>query len=546
MTTYGHEAVPDIPWDVYPRPQLKRDSFINLNGIWEFEAGSVRPEKFTQSVRVPYPVESALSNVCRHFPEGTPLWYSRKLPELNYDEGEIVLLHIDAVDQEADVFINDISAAHIHTFQGRDGIDITPFLAEGNNNTLTVRVTDDLTRKEFPYGKQTVKRGGMWYTPFSGIWQSIWIEIVPENYIRSLKISPSLSDVMVEIDGPDEGTVIFEGNEISYADGRVTLAPDTPICWTPDNPKLYEFTVCSGHDKVSSYFALRALSVCTVNGKMRLCLNGEPYFFNGLLDQGYWPDGICTPPSPECFEEDILAMKDLGFNTLRKHIKVEPERFYYDCDRLGMVVFQDMVNNGRYSFFRDTLLPTIGIKRLNDRRINIDPDTREMFTASVKMTVKMLYDHPCICLWTIFNEGWGQFCSGEMYDMVKTLDGSRFIDTSSGWFIPGKSDVLSLHVYFRTFRMPACEKPVLLSEFGGYSFRVSGHIFNKKKTYGYRFYKSHDKYIKAIKKLYREEIIPAAELGLSGAVYTQVSDIEDETNGLLTYDRAVCKTDRII
>lgn len=546
LTTCGHGHVPDIPWNTYPRPQFRRESFICLNGLWDFLADSSGnghfPKTFPDTICVPYPVESALSGIQKHFPEGTALWYSKTLPNISFNGDEAVILHIDAVDQEADVYINKTHAAHICTFDGYDGIDITTFLSD--SNVLTLCVTDDLSRKKFPYGKQTLNRGGMWYTPFSGIWQSVWIEVVPKKRIHSLKIHPSLTGAVVEIDGPDEGTVLFEGRSIRFSGGQVTLIPESPVCWTPDNPKLYEFTVTAGDDKIHSYFALRTISIEHLNGKARLCLNGEPYFFHGLLDQGYWPDGICTPPDPSCYERDIQAVKSLGFNTLRKHIKIEPDRFYYDCDRIGMIVFQDMVNNGRYSFFKDTVLPTMGVKNLPDRFMNRDPGSRKMFISSMRNTVKMLYDHPCICCWTIFNEGWGQFEADKAYDILKDLDGSRVIDTASGWFRPKKSDVESLHVYFRKFRMPGSDKPVLLSEFGGYSCKISGHSFNLDKTYGYRFFKDTEKYNDALEELYYKEIIPAAKAVLSGAIYTQVSDVEDETNGLLTYDRAICKADR--
>lgn len=535
LTTCRHSS--EVLTSSHPRPQLRRGKVWILNGCWDFKAAS-----FSGTIRVPFPTESALSGVEKHFDEGTLLRYSLRLPEIPRNEGDIVLLHLDAVDQEADIFINDVFVSKIHTIEGRRGIDITSFLSE--ENTLAVCVTDDISRKQYPYGKQTLKRGGMWYTPFSGIWQNVWIEVVPENYIRSLKIRTSLTEAVIEIDGPENGVVLFEGEEVPYESGELTLCPKHPVCWTPDNPKLYDFTVRAGSDEVHSYFALRTLSVQKENGISRLCLNEKPFFFHGLLDQGYWPDGICTPPDPSCFAEDILAMKELGFNTLRKHIKLEHEQFYYDCDRLGMIVFQDMVNNGPYSFFRDTLLPTIGIKRLNDRSLNPDPKNRQMFLEMMERTVAALFNHPSICCWTIFNEGWGQFNAAQAYDCLKAMDSSRFIDTASGWFLPEKSDVLSLHVYFKAFRMTFSEKPVLLSEFGGYSCKIPGHSFNKTKTYGYRFFKDPSIFMDALEKLYLEEILPAVMQGLSGAIYTQVSDVEDETNGLLTYDRAVCKTDK--
>jgi len=541
LTTHGHENIPDTPWDSYPRPQFRRNSYINLNGSWDFKADGSFPEAFTETVIVPFPVESKLSSVCEHFPEGTPLWYSRKLPDISHGDDELVLLHVDAVDQEAYIYVNGNAAAHIHTFEGRRGIDITPLLSD--TNTITVKVVDDLGRKEYPYGKQTLSRGGMWYTPFSGIWQSVWIEVVPKEHIHSLDIISSLTEAIVRIDGPSNGAVRFEGRLIPIENSCVTLAPADPVCWTPDTPKLYEFTVLAGKDEVHSYFALRTLSVQDTGSAARLCLNGKPFFFHGLLDQGYWPDGLCTPPEPSCFAEDILAMKKLGFNTLRKHIKIEPEQFYYDCDRLGMIVFQDMVNNGSYSFIKDTIMPTIGIKKLDDRKMNRNFLPRKMFLECMENTVRMLGSHPSICCWTIFNEGWGQFEADNAYDLLKSFDSSRFIDTASGWFHPENSDVESLHVYFKRFRMPKAEKPVLLSEFGGYSCKIEGHSFNLDKTYGYRFFKDVSKYMDALEKLYLDEIIPAAGAGLSGAIYTQVSDVEDETNGLLTYDRAILKAD---
>ncbi len=542
LTTYGHEDIPEIPWDVYPRPQLKRNSFINLNGWWDFTAQ--KPENNVRRIRVPYPVESKLSGIRKHFPEGTPLWYRRDLPFVSLKEKERLLLHIDAVDQEADIYINDQLISHIHTFEGYEGIDITSFLRE--QNTLTVCVKDDLRRKEYPYGKQTQKRGGMWYTPFSGIWQSVWMEIVPENYIQEIQIEPGLSDAKITVNskGEEDGYLLFEGKKIPLISGSATLAPEDPVCWTPEDPRLYSFTIHYGEDEVESYFALRTLTIQdTANGK-RLCLNGKPYFFHGLLDQGYWPDGICTPPDPSCFAVDIKAMKELGFNTLRKHIKREPAQFYYECDRLGMIVFQDMINNGTYSFFKDTLLPTIGIRKLNDSKMEKETKVRESFYFSMGLMVSHLRNYPSICLWTIFNEGWGQFESSKAYEKLKALDPSRFIDTASGWFHPEQSDVESLHVYFKRFRMPKSEKPVLLSEFGGYSLKLKDHSFNLKKTYGYRFYKETAAFQTAVEKLYREEILPSAKTGLSAAIYTQVSDVEDETNGLLTYDRAICKVDK--
>lgn len=388
-----------------------------------------------------------------------------------------------------------------------------------------------------------MKRGGMWYTPVSGIWQSVWLESVPERYIHKLNIENCGSSVTIDVCDPElRGIVEVPGvGTYRLEKGRVTITPENPHFWSPEDPYLYMVSVTAGVDRVESYFALRTLETREINGVPRLCLNGKPYFFHGLLDQGYWSDGLYTPASPESYAQDICAMKKLGFNTLRKHIKVEPEQFYYDCDRLGMIVFQDMVNNGDYSFLRDTVLPTIGFQKRKDYHIHTDAAARTAFMRSMAATVKQLRNHPCILYWTIFNEGWGQFESSAMYDRLRKLDHTRWIDSASGWFRGGKSDVESLHCYFKKFRFKQNRKPVVLSEFGGISFRVEDHVFNTDRSYGYGNSADLESYGIRVEALYRTQIIPAAKQGLCASIYTQLSDVEDEINGVMTYDRKVCK-----
>ena len=341
-----------------------------------------------------------------------------------------------------------------------------------------------------------------------------------------------------------DGTVTVAGlGEFALKDGKVTIAPENPHFWSPEDPYLYGFTLEAGEDRIESYFAIRTLEVKKIGSYQRLCLNGKPYFFHGLLDQGYWPDGLFTPAGPECYADDILAMKRLGFNTLRKHIKVEPEEFYYQCDKLGMIVFQDMVNNGKYNYFRDTVLTTLFLKShtLPDKNFHKDPTTRKRFQEGMEATVNQLKNHPCICYWTIFNEGWGQFDSDSVYEQLRKLDDTRFIDSTSGWFRRKKTDVDSRHVYFRKVKLKGGDKPLVLSEFGGYSYKIEGHSFNPDETYGYGKYQKREEFVEALRKLYLDEVVPCAEKGLCAAIYTQVSDVEDETNGLRTYDRNVEK-----
>jgi len=417
--------------------------------------------------------------------------------------------------------------------------DITDVLAA--ENTLVVRVEDHLSDCILPYGKQCRKRGGMWYTPVSGIWQTVWLESVPEKYIEKLIIDTEGDTVRISVVGTERATVTVGDITAPIENCFVKIKLPSPHFWSPEDPYLYAFTVTAGEDRVESYFALRDLSVEEFCGIPRLCLNGTPYFFNGVLDQGYYSDGLFTPAVPEEYERDILRMKQLGFNMLRKHIKVEPERFYYDCDRLGMVVFQDMVNNGKYNFFRDTALPTVGFKRFPTVFRHVTKEMRTAFAAEMERTVTQLYNHPSICYWTVFNEGWGQFSAAEMHRLLFLQDCSRFIDTTSGWFTTDATDVDSRHVYFRKVKLHAGKKPLVLSEFGGYTWNPEGHVFNPEKTYGYKQFADREAFVSALQSLYRDEILPCVEQGLCAAVYTQLSDVEDETNGLVSYDRKVEK-----
>ena len=539
MTAAG-EQLTGTPWTVYPRPQMKRDSYINLNGGWDF---SVNYENMGQ-IRVPFCPESKLSGIGKHFDECSLLCYNRRfaLPE-GFNQGR-VLLHIGAADQRADVFLNNKPVGSHEGGYEAFTIDITDWLQE--ENMLQICCFDDLEDKSYPYGKQVQKRGGMWYTPVSGIWQTVWLESVPETYIEKLNIENRGYGVTISIEPALSGIVtVAELGKFELKDGTVTIAPENPHLWSPEDPYLYDFVIEAGHDRVESYFAIRSLEVKKVGDYPRLCLNGKPYFFHGLLDQGYWPDGLFTPASPECYADDIRMMKKLGFNTLRKHIKVEPEEFYYQCDKLGMIVWQDMVNNGDYNYLRDTVMPTVSLasQKLPDKGLHRDPVSQKRFLEGMQATVNQLKNHPSICYWTIFNEAWGQFDSERVYELFRTLDDTRFIDSTSGWFRQKKTDVDSRHVYFRKVNLKAGDKPLVLSEFGGKTYKADGHIFNPDKSYGYGGCETLGALNEALVKLYMDEIVPNAKKGLCAAIYTQVSDVEDEINGLVTYDRKVEKLD---
>ena len=534
LYTQAGKHLPEIPWNTYPRPQMRRERWLCLNGTWDFQCGEVKG-----SIVVPFCPESLLSGLDGFSDYGREMIYRRSFTIPADWKRDRILLHFGAVSRHAEVWVNKKKVCTHENGYLPFSADITDYIREAENE-LQVHAVNDISPKH-PWGKQKIKRGGMWYTPVSGIWQTVWLEPVPEDHIQGLRIQTHGNNVTITADGSADGVVTLDGQEYRMEQGSAVFSIDDPVFWTPEQPYLYHFSVTCGEDHVDSYFALRDLSVGTVGGKKRLFLNGKPFFFHGLLDQGYWSDGLYTPAVPEAFEQDILAMKSLGFNTLRKHIKIEPQQFYYDCDRLGMIVFQDMVNCGIYRYIRDTVLPTIGLQKHPDRNLHRDPEMRRNFVQAMEETVKLLKNHPSICLWTIFNEGWGQFCADEMYDLLKGMDQTRWIDATSGWFHQKKSDVDSRHIYFSKLKLGDKPLPQLLSEFGGYSLKIQSHCANLDKNYGYRDFEDRASFVSALQELYLTHILPMLEEGLSGAIYTQVSDVEDETNGFLTYDRSVMK-----
>lgn len=535
------EAVSGEVWNVYPRPQMRRDSFYSLNGEWDFGCGTEKA--YPEKICVPFAPESLLSGIGRGHRKGEKLFYRKafSLPD-GFIKGR-VLLNIGACDQVCVVSLNGKEIGRHEGGYHPFAFDITDALEE--ENLLEIIVTDELNGNEFPYGKQTMKRGGMWYTPVSGIWQTVWLESVPSKYIRKVSIETGADYAYVSVDGDiGEGEVILHskgGTRFPLQKGKACIKIAEPVLWSPENPHLYDFTVRVGEDEIQSYFALRTLEIREIGGIRRMCLNGQPYFFHGVLDQGYYPDGLFTPAAPENCENDILFLKSLGFNTLRKHIKAEPEWFNYLCDKMGMCVFQDMINNGNYSFLRDTALPTIGFKKKNDKRAHRNEITRKRFMECMEETIERLKNHPSIVYWTIFNEGWGQFDSQKMYERLKKLDPSRFVATVSGWFKGADTDIAAEHVYFKPVKIKAGNKPVVVSEFGGYTYREKGHVFNPDNEYGYRKFKTRKEFVRGIIALYENEIVPAVSKGLCGTIYTQLSDVEDEINGLITYDRRVMK-----
>lgn len=540
-----------VDWSDYPRPQLKRNSFFNLNGIWMLNG---------HEIQVPFPPEAYLAGYKKSVRTSKLIYVKKFVFPADFVKDRVIL-HFGAVDQTAEIWMNNKKLLYHQGGYLPFSVDVTEVLNKYKENELMVKAVDNLSFK-YPYGKQRKNRGGMWYTPVSGIWQTVWMESVPTEYISKVKITPDTKGIDLEVDtNAKEYKVLIDLNGYTYScmvngkkyriDLNSIKLPDgsqhEPILWNVENPYLYKMKIRTDKDEIETYFALRTISIDKYGESERIALNGKPIFLHGILDQGYFCDGIYLPANSMEFERDILRMKELGFNMLRKHIKIEPESFYYYCDKHGMLVMQDMVNNGYYSFLRDTVLPTIGMLKLKD----IGRGTRkqrEEFIKHTKETIYHLYNHPSIIGYTIFNEGWGQFDSDYLYELAKKVDNTRFIDSTSGWFAQEKSDVDSLHIYFKIVELPKTKKPLIVSECGGYAYSVQGHFYSKYNRYGYGIHTDKEGLTDSIVEMYEKMIIPAIKEGLSGCVYTQLCDVEDETNGIYTYDRKVCKVqkDKII
>ena len=556
MTPWGEHLDENCILTEYPRPQMRRDSYLNLNGRWEYAItdSDELPRRWDGTILVPFSPESALSGVGRSLQPGQTLWYRREVivPQGFIPTDGRLLLHFGAVDQEAAVYWNGrLLGRHMGGYNAFT-LDATDAL--GPCNSLVVRVHDDTDASFHSRGKQKTRRGGIWYTPQSGIWQTVWMEAVPRHYIESLRIVPlfdqSAVEVMVRCSQPLQCEATVDGRTVPFTSGEPARIPMPDFrAWSPEDPYLYDLSVTLGEDRVESYFGMRKVEVRADRGGVkRLFLNGEPYFQSGLLDQGYWPDGLYTAPSDEALIYDIQTAKAMGFNLLRKHIKVEPMRWYYHCDRLGMLVWQDMPSGGgKYRFSTITLPLVTGIHRRDNHYrafARASSQGRGEYMDELEEMVGQLFNAPSVVLWVPFNEGWGQFDSTLVMERLRALDPTRPVDPASGWHDQGAGELRSLHVYFKPFRFRRDRRgrALALSEFGGYNLRVDGHCFNQK-DYGYRRLPDAAALWRDFSRLYEREVLPAVPKGLCASVYTQLSDVEDELNGLMTYDRRVVKLD---
>ncbi|MBM9591108.1 glycoside hydrolase family 2 [Leptospira sp. 201903075] len=541
----------------YPRPQLERDSYINLNGEWNLSHSPIGSEiKKHYKINVPFSPESNASGIGSFIlqPE-EELVYEREFELQTAFLKEITLLHFGAVDYSCICYIN---GKEVGSHKGGFlpfYFDVSSYIKIGKNE-IQLKVTDPTDTGHQSRGKQKLKRGGIWYTPQSGIWQTVWLESVSKDYIQDIKITPNIDTNSVNIQittNSSTATIqILDGDSvIAESSGIETNIPIPNMeLWSPENPKLYGILIKTSGDTVKSYFGMRKFSIGFDGKFKRLFLNNQPYFHNGLLDQGYWSEGLLTPPNDEEMEKEIKLMKDLGFNMLRKHIKIEPMRWYYHCDRLGILVWQDFVcGGGAYETWKVAYLPFIGWKtkdtkyKFLNRR---DENGRNEFIKEMDQTVNLLKNTVSLSVWVLFNEGWGQFDSIQLTDKLRKLDNTRTIDSVSGWYDQGKgsSDLKSLHLYYQKLKVPKNEpRVIVLSEFGGYSLKTEGHVYDENKLFGYKILPDKQSLEKEYRSLIEDQLVPLLSKGLSASIYTQVSDVEEEINGIVTYDRKVVKFD---
>ena len=542
------------PLSDYPRPQFYRDSYKSLNGYWDYKITKTPeiPANFDGKILVPFSPETKLSEVNHVLQPDEYLYYRLLFTLDDFEVKDKVFIHFLAVDQIADVYLNG-------TYLGKHVGGFLPFSFEIKNllkdeNELIVRVQDFTDTSYLSRGKQKLEHGGIWYTPQSGIYFPVFIESVPLEYVEDLKITPDIDNEEIVLNVKSSASTVivnvFDTIQEIETNKDVHIKANKMRLWSPEDPYLYNIKVSTIRDDIFSYFAMRKFSILKDEaGILRLGLNNKPYFMKGVLDQGYYHDGLLTPSSYDSYVKDIKLVKSLGFNMIRKHIKIEIPRWYYECDKQGIIVWQDFVNGGETYKFSTIAFPLIFNIHHNDHNYKkfsrLNEQGRNETVQEFKNTIQYLYNVPSIGLWTIFNEGWGQFDSKEIYSEMKKLDQTRLFDHASGWHDHGISDVKSYHVYFKPFKLRknknSQERAVILSEFGGFVLKIDGHMMEG--NHVYKSFKTREEWFEKYKSSIQHDVIENIPKGLSAIVYTQLSDVEEELNGFITFDREVLKVE---
>jgi len=549
LTQWADDIDPSNPWPEYPRPDMVREEWINLNGLWDYTitGKDEQPTVWEGKILVPYPVESALSGVKKRINENEYLWYRTEFKVPASWKKKNIFLNFEASDWETTVWVNGNMAGDHKGGYDPFCMNITRYIKKGKNHELLVRVWDPSSKGPQARGKQVTDPHGIWYTPSSGIWQTVWIEPVDNVYFRSFQTETDIENGQIWIQ-PDivnmhdgistRASIIKEKNiieekEIS-GDNEIIFTLDDYELWSPDKPVLYDIEIeliDNGQviDKIKTYTGFRKISIGNDDdGFTRILLNNKFVFQNGPLDQGFWPDGLYTPPTEEAMRYDLEMIKKMGFNMLRKHVKVENRRFYYWCDRMGVLVWQDMPNGDQH----------IG---RNENDIDKSEEAARQFEIELSKLIKTKYNHPSIIVWVPFNEGWGQYDTGRITEFIKELDPTRLVNSASGWTDRGTGDILDIH-HYPDPRCPEAEdnRAIVLGEFGGLGLPVQDHTWEQK-NWGYKNMENTDALLKKYDEFYKIIHSMVKEKGLSASIYTQITDVETETNGLLTYDRKINK-----
>jgi beta-galactosidase/beta-glucuronidase len=567
LTRWAKDVDPKLPLPEYPRPQFERKEWFNLNGLWDYAIcpkDVFEVKDFDGKILVPFPIESALSGVGKKLHPNETLWYHRKFQILDNWKGKKIILHFGAVDWESRIWINKNKIGDHKGGYTPFEFDISDSLNDGENE-ITISVWDPTDKGKQERGKQSLNPKNIFYTAVSGIWQTVWLEPVPKTYLERIYIKTDIDNGTVSIQSvvknPEsndylEAEIINDKNQDSFGkcevNQEINIKIRSPKLWSPDDPFLYsiKFLIKRGNetlDEVSSYFGMRKVTLSDgEKGIVRIKFNNEKFFQFGTLDQGYWPDGLYTAPTDEALKYDIHITKELGFNMIRKHVKVEPARWYYHCDKLGILVWQDMPNGG----FISPILEPLNAKEYKEiiKKTGRNTEEKQNYYNELSSMIKSLYNFPSIIVWVPFNEGWGQFETEEVTKRVKQQDPFRLVDSASGWYDYSYTlgDIYDMHRYPNPL-LPDINKAnlraLVVGEFGGLGLEVESHMWITTEKFFYRNFEDSSKLTKRYERLIRK-VNSLREDGLSAAIYTQITDVEGENNGLLTYDRDVIKIDQ--